>query len=97
MKFAHLNPLRELLKRLHNDKTLPANGSCGCYLPSLPRRHATNSGATSEMFIPSETRNLQLRIGRAWSSSASWQLTRQYWHSWFQQKRPYGIVSGLMN
>src|SRR3984957_21193725 len=65
--------------------------------PNLVRKHPTSSGAMSVTFIPSDTRNLQLKIGRDWSSSASWQLTLQYWHSWFQQKRPYGTVSGLMN
>src|SRR4029077_17729176 len=65
--------------------------------PSFVRRQPISSGARSEMAMPSETRNLQLKIGRLWSSSDSWQFTLQYWQSWFQQKRPYGIVSGLMN
>ena len=69
----------------------------GAVLPNFARRQPTSSGARFEMVMPSETRNLQLKIGRAWSSSDSWQSTRQYWQSWFQQKRPYGIVSGLMN
>jgi hypothetical protein len=43
------------------------------------------------------TINLQLNISRGSSSSGNWQDTRQYWHSWFQQNLPYGIVSGLMN
>ena len=34
------------------------------YSPSLVRRHPTSSGESSEMFMPSETRNLQLRMGR---------------------------------
>ena len=33
--------------------------------PSLVRKQPTSSGARSEMAMPSETRNLQLRIGRA--------------------------------
>src|SRR3984885_354949 len=69
----------------------------GAVLPNFARRQPTSSGARFEMVMPSETRNLQLKIGRAWSSSDSWQSTLQYWQSWFQQKRPYGIVSGLMN
>jgi hypothetical protein len=32
--------------------------------PSFVRRQPTNSGAKFEMLIPSETRNLQLRMGR---------------------------------
>src|ERR1700733_13125328 len=40
--------------------------------PSLVRRQPTSSGASSEMFMPSETMNLQLKIGRAWASSESW-------------------------
>jgi hypothetical protein len=46
--------------------------------PSFVRKHPMSSGARSEIFIPSDTMNLQLRIGRAESSSESWQLTRQY-------------------
>ena len=33
--------------------------------PSFERKQPTNSGANCEMFIPSETINLQLKIGRA--------------------------------
>ena len=47
--------------------------------------------------MPGITINLQLSISRDSSSSGNWQDTRHYWHSWFQQNRPYGIVSGLMN
>src|ERR1700733_14799844 len=56
--------------------------------PSFVRRQPTNSGARSEIVMPSDTMNLQLRMGRAESSSDNWQFTRQYWHSWFQQNRP---------
>ena len=56
--------------------------------PSFVRKQPISSGERSEIFIPSDTMNLQLRIGRAESSSESWQLTRQYWQSWFQQNRP---------
>src|SRR6202011_3182841 len=64
---------------------------------NLARRHHFNSWLISVISIPAMTINLQLNISRDSSSSGSWQETRQYWHSWFQQKRPYGIVSGLMN
>ena len=46
--------------------------------PSFARRQPIYSGEISVMFMPSETRNLQLRIGREVSSSGSWQLTLQY-------------------
>ena len=64
---------------------------------SFARRHHFNSWLSSVISIPAITMNLQLSISRGSSSSGSWQLTRQYWHSWFQQNLPYGIVSGLMN
>src|SRR5258708_30640562 len=64
---------------------------------SFDRRHHFNSWLSSVTSIPGITMNLQLSISRDSSSSGNWQDTRQYWHSWFQQNRPYGIVSGLMN
>ena len=39
--------------------------------PSFVRRQPINSGASSVMFIPSDTMNLQLRMGRGESSSDS--------------------------
>jgi hypothetical protein len=64
---------------------------------SFDLRHHFNSWLSSVTSIPGMTMNLQLSISRDSSSSGSWQETRQYWQSWFQQNRPYGIVSGLMN
>src|SRR5207249_2327311 len=64
---------------------------------SLERRHHLSSWLISRISMPGITMNLQLSISRGSSSSGSWQVTRQYWQSWFQQKRPYGTVSGLMN
>src|SRR6266849_547661 len=64
---------------------------------SFQRRHHFNSWLSSVTSMPGITINLQLSISRDSSSSGNWQDTRQYWHSWFQQNRAYGIVSGLMN
>ena len=64
---------------------------------SLARRHHLSSWLSSVISIPAITINLQLNISLGSSSSGNWQETRQYWHSWFQQNLPYGIVSGLMN
>jgi hypothetical protein len=61
------------------------------------RKHHFNSWLISVISIPGITMNLQLSISWGSSSSGNWHVTRQYWQSWFQQKRPYGIVSGLMN
>jgi hypothetical protein len=64
---------------------------------SFALKHHFNSWLSSVISIPAITINLQLSISLGSSSSGSWQETRQYWHSWFQQNLPYGIVSGLMN
>jgi hypothetical protein len=64
---------------------------------SFDRRHHFNSWLISVISIPGITMNLHDNISRGSSSSGNWQVTRQYWQSWFQQNRPYGIVSGLMN
>ena len=40
-----------------------SSGFTSC--PSFERRQPTSSGASSDIFIPSETINLQLKIGRA--------------------------------
>jgi hypothetical protein len=64
---------------------------------SFDRKHHFSSWLSSVTSMPGITINLQLSISRDSSSSGNWQDTRQYWHSWFQQNRPYGIVSGLMN
>jgi hypothetical protein len=64
---------------------------------SFARKHHFSSWLSSVISIPAMTMNLQLSISRGSSSSGNWQETRQYWHSWFQQNLPYGIVSGLMN
>src|ERR1700687_454477 len=64
---------------------------------SFDRKHHFSSWLNSVTSMPCITMNLQLSISRDSSSSGNWQDTRQYWHSWFQQNRPYGIVSGLMN
>src|SRR6266853_1612907 len=64
---------------------------------SFERRHHFSSWLNSVTSMPGITMNLQLSISRDSSSSGNWHDTRQYWHSWFQQNRPYGIVSGLMN
>src|SRR5258706_11275524 len=64
---------------------------------SFDRRHHFSSWLNSVTSMPGITINLQLSISLDSSSSGNWQDTRQYWHSWFQQNRPYGIVSGLMN
>src|SRR5207245_10950612 len=67
--------------------------SCG----NFARRHHFSSWLSSVISIPGITMNLHASISRESSSSGNWQVTRQYWQSWFQQNRPYGIVSGLMN
>src|SRR5882757_11514012 len=55
---------------------------------SLERRHHFSSWLISVTSMPGITMNLQESISRGSSSSGSWQVTRQYWQSWFQQKRP---------
>src|ERR1700757_5250483 len=55
---------------------------------SLERRHHLSSWLISVISMPGMTMNLQESISRGSSSSGSWQVTRQYWQSWFQQKRP---------
>src|SRR5580700_12235075 len=55
---------------------------------SLERRHHFSSWLISVISMPGMTMNLQESISRGSSSSGSWQVTRQYWQSWFQQKRP---------
>jgi hypothetical protein len=51
-------------------------------------RQSFSSGLISVISIPGMTMNLQLSISRGLSSSGSLATTRQYWQSWFQQKRP---------
>jgi hypothetical protein len=72
-------------------------GLTGASEGSFARKHHFNSWLSSVISIPAITMNLQLNISRGSSSSGNWHETRQYWHSWFQQNLPYGIVSGLMN
>src|SRR6266403_4654279 len=67
--------------------------SCG----NFARRHHFSSWLSSVISIPGITMNLHANISLESSSSGNWHVTRQYWQSWFQQNRPYGIVSGLMN
>src|SRR3977135_2928783 len=58
------------------------------FLSNFFWRQYLSSGLISEISIPGLTRNLQLSNSWCWSSSASLPVTRQYWQSWFQQKRP---------
>src|ERR1700680_878878 len=67
------------------------------YLRRTGRRQAFNSGLSSVISMPAMAMNLQLSISRDSSSSGNLARIRQYWQSVFQQKRPYGIVSGLKN
>src|ERR1019366_7154218 len=69
-----------------SEVSLPASPKT--YLRSFFCRQYFSSGLISVISMPALTRNLQLSSSRGWSSSASLPTTRQYWQSWFQQKRP---------
>ena len=58
------------------------------YFSSLACRQYFSSGLISLISMPGLTRNLQLSRSCGRSSSVSFPTTRQYWQSWFQQKRP---------
>lgn len=58
------------------------------YFSSFACRQYFSSGLISLISMPGLTKNLQLSRSCGRSSSVSFPTTRQYWQSWFQQKRP---------
>jgi len=89
--------MHRLISIFHFLFSLTTQEETGVSAGNFARKHHFNSWLISTISIPGITMNLQLSISCGSSSSGSWHVTRQYWQSWFQQKRPYGIVSGLMN
>jgi hypothetical protein len=58
------------------------------YFFNAPFKQAFSSALNSLISMPAITMNLQASSSRGLFSSGSLQVTRQYWQSWFQQKRP---------